>query len=128
MKKLIFIVMMGASCAVRADVYKCTDENGRSAYQERPCETAKLKPAGVVKKPVDIPLEEQQRRISGAEKSKARLDAAMDAREKTEIAEQEKRDANFRRELDARNVAAQERQAVAAEQAARKPTVQINVR
>ncbi|MDZ7655579.1 MAG: DUF4124 domain-containing protein [Sulfurimicrobium sp.] len=128
MKNLLFVALISVSFEVHADVYRCMDNNGRAVYQEQPCETAKLKPVGTVKNPADVSPEERQRSLLNAEKHKKRLDDALESRRKAEIAEKEKQEADYKRELDARNVEAQERQARAAEQAARRPAVNIYTR
>lgn len=84
MKLLILIGLLFTVSTSHADVFKCTGDNGRTIYQEQPCEKSDLKEIGKVKPPPEPSKEERERMQGVHEKSKANLDASMDARAKRE--------------------------------------------
>lgn len=128
MKKTLLIGMLGMAFSAQADIHKCQDANGRMVYQEKPCENARLKPVGTVKKPVSSSDEERARMMGIEQKNKADYSIAQEARKKEEKAEEEKIESARLRALDERKAEALERQATAAEKEAKKPPVQINIR
>lgn len=86
--------MATASCA---DVYKCSSDNGRTVYQEQPCEKSDMKEVGKVKPPPESSSEERERMKGVHEKSKANLDANLEARAKREEKKIEERKAASQR-------------------------------
>lgn len=84
MKLFILIGLLFAVSTSHADVFKCTGDSGRTVYQEQPCEKSDLKEIGKVKPPPEPSKEERERMQGVHEKSKANLDASMEARAKRE--------------------------------------------
>ncbi|MDP2827086.1 MAG: DUF4124 domain-containing protein [Sulfuricellaceae bacterium] len=128
MKNLLLITMIGMTFSAQAGAFKCQDNNGRTVYQETPCESASLKAVGTVKAP-DISPEEERVRMMGVEqKYKTDFSSAMEARKNKEKTEKENKDAAYQRSLEERKAAATERQAEAAERDARASEVRNTIK
>lgn len=108
MNKPLMIALMGLALPVQAEVYKCMDANGRSVYQEMPCETSKLQQVGTVKKPATSSVDERGRMSALEEKNKARFAANQESRKKEEMEEQRRRDVAYMREIAEKLAAAEE--------------------
>ncbi|MDP2828317.1 MAG: DUF4124 domain-containing protein [Sulfuricellaceae bacterium] len=115
MKKIVILSMCCAVFSAQAGAFKCQDGNGRTVYQETPCEQASLKSVGTIKAP-ELSSDEERARMKGInKKASADFDDAMSTRKKMEKSEKEEREAAHKRSLDERNAIASERQARAAE-------------
>jgi hypothetical protein len=119
MKKFVVLSMCCAVFSAQAGAFKCQDGNGRTVYQEAPCEHASLKSVGTVKAPELSSAEERARMNDINKKASANFDDAMSTRKKMEKSEKEEREAARKRSLDERNTVASERNAEGTERNAR---------
>ncbi|MDP2829562.1 MAG: DUF4124 domain-containing protein [Sulfuricellaceae bacterium] len=84
MRLFVLIGLLSLAITSHADAFKCTGDNGRTVYQEQPCEKSNLKEVGKIKPPPESSKEERDRMQGVQEKNKANLDASMEARAKRE--------------------------------------------